>query len=501
MMTYDQYVTQMETGDLFVIALAVIGLIFAFVANRLQSGWTLKISHVMVLAFFARVPMMFESLWYDETFSGVASALIPNPTAFNTFWMSDVHPPLAYWLYPFRGEGIWGDVLLRVVPLLAGLWVVYLVYLICKVMYRKSYRVDEIAIIASLLVALSPALIQYSAEARAYMPMTSLVLVGVLAILKNKPFWFGFIVFLPLINNHGYLWMGLLCLIAILYAKSKRVEWVASLLVIVLVSANAFFNFLLPQMTDVTNGFWLRGVTIGSFLSSFVTITIGARMPIGIMILVSVMVFGLIIASYRAQNRNYILWVMVVGVPLITAIISVFWSPIYLPRAMLPASVFVLIGMANLASESKFNRGLVFGVLAIPFFFQYAPDYQKMDNRTFLDNCAGTDVIYSPATNVAIISKWYSDLPVMVAPNHNDLNQWLSDSALDVIGISPVEWDDIQGQFVCVPFLVNPMIGEAQRAFKRDLDLMVSQGNAQRFLMESSAYLDFYIYKVWKYDI
>jgi hypothetical protein len=510
-MVYSEFVAQMEQGDWFIMILGVIGVFFAVIAYRLQSGFTLRLWHIMIIALMLRMPLMVESLWYDETFSGVASELlISNPSQYETLLMSDVHPEFAYRIFPFRSEHnqLLADAELRLIPLLAGIGVVYLVYWLSLEIFKKSYSKHQIAITASLLVAFLPAQIQYSAEARAYMPMVALVLVGTLGVIRNKPHWAIMpLAGLPLLNNHGYLWLGILMLLAFfmnVWKKPRDANWIQWAVTFVCVGGMAtlsFINTTYPQMEDVSNGFWLRDVTPGTVVGSLATVTVGARMPSGIMVLVAVMVIAISIVSLWAVGRNRILWAMIFGMPLVTAFISVVWSPIYLPRAILPAGVFMVIAWAYFAQESRVAHTFVFGMVAIPLVFGYSPDYQKMDIRTFLtDGCLGTDLIYAPATNLGIMSLWYSNgLPVVVAPSPNDLNQWLNDEALNAIALPRVDWDDVRGH-ICVPFSVNPMMGSAQRDFKRKLDLMFSHGLATRWLMDSTSYQDFYIYKVWHYE-
>lgn len=492
----------MQNTDMFILMMAIVAVGIAIISPRLQFE-RLKLWHVMVIALLTRMPLMVESAWYDETFTGVISQFFNHPQ-YRDLVLSDVHPPLAYAFFPLHQTGILGDALLRLVPLLAGLWVVYLVYAVCKEMYKKSYRVDEIAIIASLLVAVMPAFIQYSAEARVYMIMVALVLVGVLAILKNKPYWFSMMLILPLINNHGYVWLGVLYLITLpkMRKNPKWIEWALAWFFIVTFSILAFIYFTYPQMADVSNGFWLRNITLGSFLSSFASVTVGARMPSGVMVLVGIYVFVFIVVSIRAQSRNYILWALVFLAPVITAIVSVFWHSIYLPRAMLPAGTFLVIGFAYFASQSSLNRVLTAMLVAMPFVFNYSPDYQKMDIRTFItEGCEGTDVIYAPATNLAIMAKWYSnDIPVVLGENPNDLSQWLSDEALDILDLPRVDWDDLRGKLVCVPFLVSPTMGWSQREFLSKINLMTTTGFVAKKLMETRPYIEFYIYRAWRYE-
>jgi hypothetical protein len=136
-------------------------------------------------------------------------------------------------------------------------------------------------------------------------------------------------------------------------------------------------------------------------------------------------------------------------------------------------------------------------IVAIPFVFNYSPDYQKMDIRTYItEGCEGADTIYAPSTNVGIMAKWYSDIPVVLSENPNDLNQWMSDTALDILGLPRVEWGDLNGQNVCIPFITNPMMGWYQKELLRNFDLMTTNRYAERTLMDSSTYTNFYVYRI-----
>jgi len=527
-MTYRQYVDQLTQGDNFILILAIVAFLLAYLASRLQLTYKPRLWHVLILALFLRMPLMAESLWYDETFTGVVANL-PDVLRDRVI-ASDVHPNNAYAAFRI-GDGydaslVSRDVVLRFMPLLFGLAVIVMTYHITKLFYPTQ------ALLASLLVALLPVQIAYSAEARAYMEMVFWVLLAFYWIvkptthkdnIKNVSLAFVGIIIPPTLHAHGYIWSGMLLLMLLKIKVWDMRHWNISSYTgehsddfidhIPFISVMwAFFGVvagfamldklpsILAKAGDVADGFWLRDVTAGGFLSALQSVTVGFRMPSAFMVLVAILVFGVTGLALWQTRKNKLLLVMIFAVPLITLGISLVWGhSVFLPRALLPVGIFVAIGWARCTQESPIARWAVALVVIVPLVLMYHPSHQKMDLRKAItQGCANSDVIFAPSTSAAIVAKWYGgDMPIYIDSAPNDLNQWLSDDALLALGfMTRTTLAGVPASVVCVPFVDNPMIGISQRFLAHDLAVMVANRRATKTVFYESRYTTLSVYEV-----
>ena len=133
-----------------------------------QSAW-LKLAGVVLVGLIARlIGLGRQSLWFDEAYS-VFVAKLPLDFSFDVLISDGVHPPLYYLLQRVTlplGEG---EAALRLPSMLIGVFAIPLIYLV-----GHQLANERTALVAALLVALSPFLIWYSQEARMYSPLMTL---------------------------------------------------------------------------------------------------------------------------------------------------------------------------------------------------------------------------------------------------------------------------------------------------------------------------------------
>lgn len=126
---------------------------------------------IMVLATAVRIwGIGTKSLWYDETFSVVAAAR-GFGEVFTFTRLSDSHPPLYYLLLNLIIPVWFNEVAVRSISCLAGIATVWLTYV-----FAKRLLDAKAAVVAATLLAVSPAHIMVSQEARSYALLTFLSL-------------------------------------------------------------------------------------------------------------------------------------------------------------------------------------------------------------------------------------------------------------------------------------------------------------------------------------
>jgi uncharacterized membrane protein len=464
-MNRETYYQILAGNDTVVLFMFVVGILGAILWSRFKP-FPLKLWHILMGAVLIRLPYLGESLWYDETFTTAMSRL--SFDQLGNAILADVHPPLAYlpfwaWAQVFGSS----DMVIRLPSLIMGLVSIWLAYHIMQTI--NPHR----ALDGALAVAILPTHLIYSTEARAYMLLTILVMVMVLAIIRNRPAWFLVGALLPYVHAHGYIYLMVFGVIAIIklgqffFDESNQDDelsypfWITAFGICAM-SAVAYIPIMLYQSGDVSDGFWLRHMGIGGVLGLLPNVLIGGRyLPILSIILIP-LTFALTIQATRKQWQNptiAILFVVALCAPLMTFIIATITGlPIVLARAMIPTGILWAIIIMS------YKPKLYFALVAIPLFYGVVSDYQRMDIRGVMTTCEGSDVVYAVSTTSAIMAHHYS--PNVVAPHDSDdINQVYP---LELFGIPRANWDDLQGD-VCVVYLSNPLRNEAHKIFVSNL--------------------------------
>ncbi len=130
---------------------------------------------ILITALALRLPVMFESLWFDEYY--MSSHTIGSLALLLKSLYSDIHPPayysfMAVWIQCFGDS----EFSLRLPPLLCGLGTIALVFAI-----GRHFISQATGLVAAAILALAPVHIWYSTEARPYSAQLFLLLLTVLA--------------------------------------------------------------------------------------------------------------------------------------------------------------------------------------------------------------------------------------------------------------------------------------------------------------------------------
>lgn len=133
----------------------------------------LKIGFILIIALLLRLPNLGESLWFDELFS--TAFFMDDFEGLKKLINKDLHPPLNYILW-YYWNSVFGDseISIRILSVLFGLGSVALTYFLAARFTSKNN-----ALLASLLLAISPVHIWYSQEPGKYSPFIFLTLATV----------------------------------------------------------------------------------------------------------------------------------------------------------------------------------------------------------------------------------------------------------------------------------------------------------------------------------
>lgn len=389
---------------------------------------------ILAVGALLRLPGLFESFWYDETFTAMVATR--NIGDMFTIIRGDVHPPGWYGLSWVIAHTLGSsEELLRLPAFLAGLALIWLVYRLAVALKMETHT----ALTAALLVAVLPADIYYSNEARAYTLLACVVVGMALAILEDKPRWFALVaVGAPVLHNLGYLYLGVMGLTALAY--HHRRGWVLACVPAGAV-ALIWLPFLLGQVRDIADGFWLSVSPYGG-LWPVTLMTVGWRTEDRFILHVTAVILGITMLGLFVGRRWIIsprgmVWLaLVFGAPSIAFLLSLVWNPVFLSRAFLGSVAALTIAWAWLLNHvSLGDRRAALAVfvpaLLIAIGGHYFDPRRSRDDMGALlaQGCAGADVIYNTSVHVHIITSYYSPLPQVLWPDANDTNQTLPKSA------------------------------------------------------------------------
>jgi 4-amino-4-deoxy-L-arabinose transferase-like glycosyltransferase len=369
----------------------------------------------------------YNSLWLDEatthSFSVKSFAEIWQVTAGGEF-----NPPLFYWMEHVMLMLGNNEFILRFVPALLGVLSIPLFYLV-----GKEFLDRNTGIIAAAACAVSPFLIYYSQEARAYSVMLFFVALATLFFLKamksgNRIHWILFGAFSALAFwAHFYAFVMIAALV--LYAL---IEWVPHLrselhnLKMLVLGGLVFVILCIPLIIVTVQLFITRTASAPTYgiqgleiiaetfsqLSGFNTIAM--------IILVIIFVIGIIQAFLIERNKGIFLVLLTVLTFVISYILS-FKMPM-LPRYLIFLSLVFFIGIAisyRLFYALWCNKAVVYGFIVVLFIISapvlagYYSGYSKDDWRGFSETLQekigpGDAVVAVPSYMAVPLDYYYS---------------------------------------------------------------------------------------------
>ncbi len=416
------------------------------------------------LGFILRLPVLFDNLWYDETFTAAVAQLPLDrlPAAI----LGDVHPPINY-LISWLIARVFGasELALRLPALAFGVLLIWLVYRLALALQLDK----QAALVASLLVAVLPAAIYYSAEARQYSLLACLAVGLLIAILESR--WLLIAALgaaLAWTHSLGMVYLVVIGAAALLLYPSRR------LLVALLVAglgAGLWLPFLMIQSGDVANGFWLHPLTVAGALWPVADMTVTARLPESFVLHTYTVVMALTVVSLVVARRwlltrpGGLLLALVVGVPVAVALASVLWRPVYLTRSLLPCALLLTIFWSRLLVVSHLARWFAVVALVVGLVGIYSPDAARMPIESYLQDCAGADAVYVVNTSAHFLASYYlPDMSLFAWSESDDLNQALPVSAKQAFGFRLVNSIASAGSgVVCLVLWDSPMTTDRQR--------------------------------------
>ena len=446
-----QYYDYLNTNDVYMLII-VLSVTFIVLTVNYFVDWKPSVKTmplpdiriIMLIALIIRIPFLFNSFWYDETFTSAIATLEFNEL--HHVIITDVHPPLHY-LISWLVVRVFGnsDVLLRLPSLLFGLLSLVVLYRIAIITSDK--RTAQLTV---LIMALIPAHVYYSTEARGYSLLIFIVWFGLLAVLENKPHRFILISLSSFVHVYGLVFVFVSGVGALFYHRDIK-RWLMPVMITGAIAA-IWLPFAIVQSGDVVDGFWLRDLTLPGVLWYVYALFAGTGTWIAIISLMVVTIVSL--KAIQTKQHNYLLAVFI-AIPVLMALISWLLTPIYLVRALLPASLLiVLFWSKGLQKSPLYQYGFVLFTLVSVITLQARKDI-KLDILA-----CGDRPVYAVELSSGFIAKHYTKQPVLLYSDYNNLNQGLPPSAIKTLDFVIVDHPPHDS---CIVSQLNPMMTENQK--------------------------------------
>lgn len=464
-------------------AVALCGLMFY------QGGLKWPLAATLGLALLLRLPLLGQSLWYDEAFT---ARLIGLPLdALPGTIMADVHPPLYYLLMWPLAQITSAPALLRLPSLAAGLLSVVLAHRLTLALGHSAGA----ARITALLFAVLPASVYYSTELRSYEFMVVIVLYLVLTIVQNQPRRFAVaLAALFWIHNVGYLYGAVIGALGVAYWYRRNGRaWLGAVGAAGAVGA-LWLPFFVQQAANVQGGHWTY-FSFGGAFWPLVSMTMGNISSDNIIPVVSV-VAGLTIISLLTAHEwalftgRGLLWLLICfGVPALAIVASAVWRPMFVWRHYLPAMLLMVIIWSVTLNRSRLARAIFAPVLALAIVNLY--NNPRPDYRAWLaDACQGATAAYATSINAAFVLSENTPYPVTVWPGAVDSGQTVEPSSLPAFGYAT---GPLPGGDVCLMLTDIP----ATRQEERDhVASVLAQHTYEVTVQHVTVWQVYYIYKL-----
>ena len=400
-----------------------------------------------------------QPLWYDEAFTAIVARL-----PFTQMMMAlagDVHPPLWY-LVEFVTVRVLGssEIALRIPALLFGLAAVYLTYRLAQ---ASGYE-QRASLLAAGLLAVMPAQVYYSQEARMYTLLELCVLLACVGMAERR-WWAMGVGMVGALYTHNLAVFFIIPVGAIALWRERRYPWA------VLVTGGTVILAWIPQLVltlhqaqAIGTGYWIQDCGLGGYILPLHNRTLGTGSAEFLQQHAAIVAVGLAVlatwAAWRDGERGYILLTLTVAPALLLALVSELWRPVYLDRAFLtslpPLTILVASALRRLRVWPVMDIVAAMLILCLLWQSKNAGDYYQF-TRTIARQCKHGTIYHNNMASY-ILSRYYvPDCNHVARPDDGSLTQALSlktQAAMDVVRLDAA---DIEEERFLVISVETPM--------------------------------------------
>lgn len=338
---------------------------------------------ILTLGLILRLVNLNQSLWIDEA----TQVILARDSLVNIILQrsADVHPPLSYLLMHFWIMLGTSEIWLRLLSVIFGILTILIVYKFANNIFNK-----KIALISSLLLAISPYHIYYSQEVRMYSEAIFFASVSMyyFYLLTKKTDLKKSLIYIlstaALIYTHyaGFLLILTQILYIIFYRRESLLFFLKRVLVALLIwlpwfpqfflqfTGNANADSYLPGWSNILKVSFLKSLPLIFFKFSFGRIDFTDKYFYTLVAVLVLSVFGFVlyqgIKTFHKMDAKLITFWLII--PIVTSILISFVVPFDQPHRLtfvLPAFCIMLaLGIYRL---QKFEKVLLFLLIIISF--------------------------------------------------------------------------------------------------------------------------------------
>jgi hypothetical protein len=460
---------------------------------------------ILALALIVRIPGMFDYFWVDETFTAALSQVPMNQLG---AMAGDTHPPLFYFQFWVAGHLFgYSEFALRLPSLVMGMLLIWVVY-----KFTLALGLDEkTALCTALIVAVMPGAVRYSNEARGYALLAVVVIGAAYAIVTNRPRMFALMSCLAILSqNMGYVYVGSLGLLALVYHHNRR--WLLWCMLPGLVGL-LWLPFMFRQLQSIREGpGWWVVIGPGSIIRPLYGLTIGVRVwdtyLFQVMLAVTAFtILGLLFSWRWLTSKQGVVWVTLVFIPpMSAALLSYLVTPIYIDRAFIPSVMVIPVIWSHLLTHVKQHVTIPARVVFVPMLlialasYYFSDKNGRQDWSSLLDTgCGNAQTVYNTSLTTYFISRYYlPDREIYVWDRSGDRNLFLPDTtvtALDIRLVSTIPTGE-----VCLLDIDTWLSREDERDY-RDFLLLLYPPSSTQLLLDNDLFPTYaHIIEVQAYD-
>lgn len=428
----------------------------------LDKAWLLWLT---VLAAALRLyTLSIEAFWYDEAFTawlaGMPWADLVAATA------GDVHPPTWYAIEKLAVASLGNsEFSLRLVSALAGVALVPVLYFVA---IRLDYA-PKTAVWAAALAATAPNTVYYSQEARPYSLILLCAACSLLFLLDKRPVYL-FVAATGLLYLHN---LAVFTAAALGWLALYRHNYRAASAL--LLAAAAWLPWviwgLLPQLHEVSNGFWVQPPTLGAPFYAIYTMLFSATGALLALAAAPLLVVGLWLGwpLFPQGTRPQLLGLLLLPV-FALAIVSMLATPVLIPRVVISGAIPLILWLAPVMNRYRAYTAATMALFAV-FMVMYwgLPQFGRLpfNDGPISREWQQGDAIYHASVSTYITWRYHlPTAPQYVWPQANDLSQNLTQRTKKAMQIAQAGVSEIACRHgrVWVAFMENPLTSSGERA-------------------------------------
>jgi 4-amino-4-deoxy-L-arabinose transferase-like glycosyltransferase len=358
---------------------------------------------IIILAVALRlVAISTRPIWYDESFAILFAekglqAMLAGTLSQVGGSAADVHP-LAYYVLLNGWMALFGQSLtvVRLLSVLFGVLAILIIYV-----FARALAGERMALIAGLLMALSPFQIHYAQEIRMYSLLVFLLAAATLALWfgmrKERWYWWGIfsitIALAQYVHNLAVFYTLPLTLTPVIFRNWRAVR---NVFISGCIAIGLYLPWLvqLPsQFEKVRQSYWTTSPNFSRLATTFIGFTTNLPLPATwLPVALFITFFLLILAGWQTIKAYRLnipqagigLWLgYLVFAPILLLFAFSQWQPIYIERGLIASGAMFLVWLSWVFTETKkpyLIQGLIAALIILGFGVGY---YQHVVYRGF----------------------------------------------------------------------------------------------------------------------